>query len=119
MGELVGEIRRLNGLGTSLYRAVAGRAGMNATDLQVVDLLGTVGPMTAGQLAELTGLTTGATAQMLGRLEKDGIVRRERDPDDGRRVLVWLAPDWDKTGQIGPAFDGAGNVLETLAARYN
>ena len=77
------------------------------------------GSATAGQLAEMTGLTTGATAQMLGRLEKDGLVRRERDPDDGRRVLVRLAPDWDKTGQLGPALDGAGSALEGLAARYD
>jgi DNA-binding HxlR family transcriptional regulator len=119
MGELVEEIRRLNGLGASLYRAVAGRAGMNATDLQVVDLLGTVGPMTAGRIAELTGLTTGATAQMLGRLEREGLVRRERDPEDGRRVLVRLAGGGDAMEKIGPAFDSAGRAWEELASGYD
>jgi predicted transcriptional regulator len=119
LGELVREVRRFGGLGATYFRALAGRVGLNATDLQVVDILAGTGPATAGQLAELTGLTTGATAQMLGRLEKDGVVRRERDPDDGRRVLVRLAPDWDKTGQIGPALDGTGSALEGLAARYD
>jgi DNA-binding MarR family transcriptional regulator len=119
MGELAREIRRLNGLGASLFRAVAGRAGMNATDLQVVDLLGTAGPMTAGRIAELTGLTTGATAQMLGRLERDGIVRRERDPDDGRRVLVRLAGGEDAMEKIRPPFDSAGRAWEEMASGYD
>ncbi len=119
LGELVREVRRFGGLGATYFRALAGQVGLNATDVQVVDILASTGSATAGQLAEMTGLTTGATAQMLGRLEKDGVVRRERDPDDGRRVLVSLAPDWDKTSQIGPALDGAGSALEVLAARYD
>jgi predicted transcriptional regulator len=119
LGELVREVRRFGGLGATYFRALASQVGLNATDLQVVDILASTGPATAGQLAELTGLTSGATAQMLGRLEKDGVVRRERDPDDGRRVLVSLAVDWDKTSQIGPALGGAGSALEDLAARYD
>ena len=119
LGELAREVRRFSGHGATFFRAVASRVRLNATDLQVIDILASTGATTAGRLAELTGLTTGATAQMLGRLEKDGIVRRERDPDDGRRVLVSLAPDWDKTGRVGPALDGAGSTLERLAARYD
>jgi DNA-binding MarR family transcriptional regulator len=115
--ELIREVRRLNGLGASLFRAAAGRAGMNATDLQVVDLLRNIGPMTAGRIAELTGLTTGATAQMLGRLERDGILRRERDPEDGRRVLVRLAGD--AMEKIRPTFDSAGRAWEELASGYD
>ena len=119
LGELVREVRRFGGLGATYFRALASQVGLNATDLQVIDILANIGSATAGQVAELTGLTTGATAQLLGRLEKDGVVRRERDPDDGRRVLVSLAPDWDKTGQVGPALDGAGSALAGLAGRYD
>jgi DNA-binding MarR family transcriptional regulator len=119
LGELVGEVRRLKGLGASLFRAVAGRAGMNATDVQVVDILATTGPTTAGRIAELTGLTTGATAQMLGRLERDGILRRERDPEDGRRVLVRLAPGGDRAEEIGASFDSAGRAWEEMASGYD
>jgi DNA-binding MarR family transcriptional regulator len=119
LSELVGEVRRLNGLGASLLRAVAGRVGINATDVQVVDILATAGPTTAGRIAELTGLTTGATAQMLGRLERDGILRRERDPDDGRRVLVRLAPGGDRAGKIDASFDFVGRAWEEMASRYD
>ena len=44
--------------------------------------------MSAGDLAASTGLSTGAVTAMLDRLEKTGYVRRVRDPDDRRRVLV-------------------------------
>ncbi|HXT37151.1 MAG TPA: MarR family transcriptional regulator [Chloroflexota bacterium] len=91
-GELARELRQFQGLSASFYRAAAARAGMTVTDLQVLDLLESAGPSTAGQLADLTGLTTGAITGMLNRLEDAGQVRRERDPSDGRRVIVRLAP---------------------------
>lgn len=119
VGEIVGEVRRLHGLGASYFRAVAGRVGINATDLQVVDILGSGGPTTAGRIAELTGLTTGATAQMLGRLERDGIVRRERDPEDGRRVLVRLEAGGGVMEKIGPPFDSVDRAWEEMASGYD
>ena len=61
------------GLGASFFRAAAARIGMTVTDLQVMDLLESAGPMTAGQLADLTGLTTGAITGMLNRLEESGL----------------------------------------------
>src|SRR6476660_473233 len=60
LGELARELRQFNGLGASFFRAAAARIGMTVTDMQVIDILQTGGPMTAGQLADLTGLTTGA-----------------------------------------------------------
>ena len=91
--ELADELRRFNGLGTSLFRAAAARLEMPATDLQAVDLLASNGPATPGQLAELIGLTTGAVTGMLKRLEDAGLVRRDADPRDARRVIVNLEPD--------------------------
>src|SRR5262245_28053331 len=92
IADFLREIRQFNGLGAFFFRAAAGRLGMNVTDLQVIDILEIMGPSTAGQLAELTGLTTGAITGMIDRLETNGLVRRESDPNDGRRVLVRLSP---------------------------
>ena len=44
--------------------------------------------VTAGDLARLTGLTTGAVTGIIDRLERAGFARRERDPEDRRRVYV-------------------------------
>jgi len=48
--------------------------------------------MTAGALAEVAGLSSGAVTFLLDRLERGGFVRRVRDAEDRRRVLVELVP---------------------------
>jgi DNA-binding MarR family transcriptional regulator len=117
--DLVREVRQFNGLGASFFRTAAGRISMNATDAQVIDTLDVTGPTTAGQLAELTGLTTGAITQMLDRLESDGIVRRERDPEDGRRVIVRLTPSADTMGKIGPIFASVEERWRHITSDYD
>ncbi len=92
---------------------------MTVTDLQVMDILGSTGPMSAGQLADLTGLTTGAITGMLDRLEKAGLVRRERDPSDGRRIIVRLAPGQDTVPAISSIFDSMGKAWNDLASPYD
>jgi DNA-binding MarR family transcriptional regulator len=85
--ELAREFRQFHGLSASFFRVAAARTGKTVTDMQVLDI---TGPTTAGKLADLTGLTTGATTGMLNRLEEAGLVRREHDPKDGRRTSVSL-----------------------------
>jgi len=113
------EIRQFNSLGAFFFRAAAAQLGMNATDLQVIDILEITGPATAGQLAELTGLTTGAITGMIDRLEKSGLVRRESDPNDGRRVLVRLSPSQTALKEIGPLFDSVGHKWDEIASNYD
>jgi DNA-binding MarR family transcriptional regulator len=113
------ELRELNGLGASLFRAAAGRTGMTVTDIQVIDILDSSGPTTAGQLAELTGLTTGAITGMLNRLEEAGLVRRERDPEDGRRVIVQLETGKDQMQEVSSIFASLGKAWDELASRYD
>ncbi|HEX9056838.1 MAG TPA: MarR family transcriptional regulator [Ktedonobacterales bacterium] len=117
--ELARELRRFNGLSASYFRAVAARSGMTATDMQVIESLASTGPTTAGQLADLTGLTTGAITGLLNRLEEAGVVRRERDPADGRRVIVQLIPDRENVEAGGPGFDSMDTAWDDLAARYD
>ncbi len=66
--------------------------GLNPTDVRCVDLLDQYGTMTAGALAGVAGLSTGAVTFLIDRLERAGFVRRVRDLDDRRRVLVELVP---------------------------
>ena len=62
--------------------------GLNPTDLGSLCLLLLHGPATAGRLADLTGLTTGAVTGVIDRLEAGGFVRRQIDPADRRKVIV-------------------------------
>src|SRR5260370_2298096 len=119
LGELAREFRQFTGLGASFFRAAAARIGMTVTDMQVIDILDMTGPSTAGQLADLTGLTTGAITGMRNRLEEAELVRRERDPNDGRRVIVRLARGKDERHEIGPVFDSLGKAWDEMAAHYD
>src|SRR5215469_8241288 len=119
LGELARELRQFTGLGSSFFRAAAAKVGMTVTDLQVIDFLDSAGPMTAGQLADLTGLTTGAITGMINRLEEAGLVRRERDPADGRRVIVRLTPEKDKIHEINALFASLEQAWEELGSHYD
>jgi len=67
---------------------IAERMGVNRTDHRVLEILNRRGPMTAGDLARAAHLTTGAVTAVVDRLEGVGFVRRVRDTDDRRRVLI-------------------------------
>ncbi|CAA9257872.1 MAG: hypothetical protein AVDCRST_MAG93-2053, partial [uncultured Chloroflexia bacterium] len=68
--------------------ALADQLGLNTTDLLCLSFLNETAPLTAGQLAEATGLTTGSVTIMIDRLEKAGYAQRAKDPTDRRRVIV-------------------------------
>jgi DNA-binding MarR family transcriptional regulator len=117
--KLVSELRQSYGLGVSFFRAAAARIEMTDTDMHVIDLLESTGEATAGQLAQLMGLTTGTFTAILKRLEKAGLVRRERDPNDGRRVIVRLATGSDSKQEPNPLFASLGKAWEEMAAHYD
>ena len=71
---------------------LAKKLKLSRTDMRCLDLIGRLGPMTAGHLAEESGLTTGAVTFILDRLEEAGMVTRRRDTEDRRRVWVEIVP---------------------------
>jgi DNA-binding MarR family transcriptional regulator len=72
---------------------LAKKLKLSRTDMRCLDLIGRLGPLTAGRLAEETGLTTGAVTFILDRLEEAGMVTRRRDTEDRRRVWVEIVPE--------------------------
>src|SRR5579863_9203972 len=82
------EFRQLTTVTILFHQAVADHLGMLVTDHKCADILLRAGPITAGELAERTGLTTGAITGVIDRLEKAGFARRAKDPNDRRRVII-------------------------------
>jgi DNA-binding MarR family transcriptional regulator len=68
------------------------KLGINRTDLRCLNIVENEGPIPAGRLAELSGLTTAAVTSVLDRLERAGYARRVRGGDDRRQVLVEITP---------------------------
>jgi DNA-binding MarR family transcriptional regulator len=84
------EVRRSQNRTDEYDEAVAHAVGVNRTDMRCLDILAQEGGATAGRLATLMGLTTGAITTVVDRLEAAGFARRERDETDRRRVRVAL-----------------------------
>jgi DNA-binding MarR family transcriptional regulator len=91
-------------------QAVAAQLGIAPTDLECLALLEDQGPASAGQLAEVLNLTTGAITGVVDRLVAAGFVVRESDPADRRRVIVQLVTE--RTGQVEAAYRP---LLDSLA----
>ncbi|MFJ1810993.1 MULTISPECIES: MarR family winged helix-turn-helix transcriptional regulator [unclassified Streptomyces] len=72
------------------HSAIAAKQGLNATEEKTLDFLQRQGPLTAKDLAELTGLAPASVTGLVDRLEAKGFVRRVKHPTDRRRVLVEL-----------------------------
>ena len=91
--QFAASLRRAGSLMQLMGQAAADRIGINATDLNCLNLLSFSGQMTAGQLARATGLSTASITGVIDRLEEAGFVRRERDAADRRRVVVRLVTE--------------------------
>lgn len=117
--EFAREIRQFTGINASFFRVAATRIEIAVTDMQVLDILDLIGPAAAGQLADLTGLTTGAITRILDRLEEAGLVRRERDPNDGRRVIVRFERGKDETSKVRSILDSVEKTWDEVASRYD
>ncbi|MFF4322152.1 MarR family winged helix-turn-helix transcriptional regulator [Streptomyces sp. NPDC001568] len=99
-------------------QAMADHVGLHPTDLQCVGLLDLEpGPVSTGDVARLTGLTSGSATRLVDRLVKAGIVERRADPHDRRRSLVVLSPA--ARDRIHQAWDTPGRAFGAVLDRYS
>lgn len=114
--EIVESTRRLIASAILYSHQVAERLGLGASDAQFMTLLEVHGPLTPGRLAELSGLRTGTVSGVLDRLEAAGFVRRDRAPDDRRKVIV-SRDDEQIRERVEPHYAGqAGGMVNLLDA---
>jgi DNA-binding MarR family transcriptional regulator len=97
------------------HEAIAGQLGLTVSDHKIFDLVCESGSLTAGQLAEVTNLTSGAVTGLIDRLENAGVVQRERDPRDRRRVIIQPNREVPALTSISDSFSLA---LTELCSRY-
>jgi len=102
-----------------LHQAIAQSVGLNATDTKCIDLIlrGPGRSVTAGWLAGMTGLTTGAVTHILDRLEKRGFIERVRDTGDRRKVFVRVRPE--SIEPLVPKFEAIGKAYLSMVERYS
>ena len=100
------------------HHLIGERLGLNPTDHKCLDvIIRAKMPMTASQLAEETGLSTGAITGVVDRLEKAGYVKRKRDTNDRR--LIFIKPLLDKAMiKLGPIFEPIRKASMNLYSKY-
>jgi DNA-binding MarR family transcriptional regulator len=113
---LVAEMRRFIANAILTNQQIADQIGLNMTDQQALNLVDLAGSITPGELARRTGLTSGGVTVVLDRLEAAGYVKRERNPQDRRSVLV--RPVAAKLRKVQQKYRVINEQLDRMFADY-
>jgi DNA-binding MarR family transcriptional regulator len=98
------------------HRAVGQLLGVNVTDVKCLDIMTLKGSASPSELAEYTGLSTGATTAMLDRLENAGLIRRRPHPTDRRGIIVVLSKAAMR--KLPAIFASLAKAMEALVSSY-
>lgn len=119
--DLATKIRKLNQAyaytSLQMHEAIGRKAGFSGTDHKYLGFLIQQGAMTAGELAKLSGLTTGAVTGLIDRFEKKKLVKRQYAEDDRRKVII--VPDIPKImALMAPLYKEYRSKSEKLVASF-
>jgi DNA-binding MarR family transcriptional regulator len=109
------------------YDAHLGPAGLRLTQFLTLAALNEVGSTPVNALAERLDIERTAMGKMVGFLERDGLVRIQPSPTDGRsrmielteagrRLLDEAAPLWNEAQRQFAQLNGADNVAALRGA---
>jgi DNA-binding MarR family transcriptional regulator len=103
---------------TVMYRgAMSARLGLGHTEEKALDLLQRFGPLTAGEIAQRAGLAPATVSGLVDRLEGKWLVRRVRDVNDRRRVIIEI--NHERLAGFAELFEPLVAALERVYERYS
>jgi DNA-binding MarR family transcriptional regulator len=117
VNDLMTAVRVLTRSSLLFQNAIAEKMKLNVSDAECIDFLMEMGPSTAGDLAKITRLTTGAITNVIDRLEKAGYVKREKDPKDRRKVIVAIVAEKHKKAK--KYYESMTGDIFNLFSKYN
>jgi homoprotocatechuate degradation regulator HpaR len=74
----------------SRFRPLLAMHGLTEQQWRILRVLREQNGLEARQLASRTLLLQPSATGIVDRMERDGLVERRRDPDDRRKVTIWL-----------------------------
>lgn len=74
--------------------------------------------ITVTQIAEATLRTKSAVSQMVTKLEKKGLLRREKDPANGKQQLLYVTPKGLQLSRCHRAYDEQNVPMADLTALF-
>jgi len=100
-----------------MHEAIARNAGLSGADHKYLGLILQHKTLTAGDIAKLTGLTTGAVTGLIDRLEKKQLLERQFTPNDRRKFLI--IPNMENSMKLlQPIFSELQEKTMTLLATF-
>ena len=93
---ILGSLRRIIRAVDLYSRYLALRYSLTGPQLICVRQLLKHGPMAPGELAKRVSLSPATVTGIIDRLEKRGIISRERSSEDKRKVVIALTPSGDQ-----------------------
>ena len=73
---------------------------LSRKDMVILQIVGKEGGKIMGEIAEVVGVTLGTLTGAAKKLEKKGYVERRRQPEDQRKVALYLTPKGEKARRL-------------------
>ena len=100
----------------ALFRPMLRGYGLTEQQWRVVRVLAAAGPLDASGLAEATFLLPPSLTRILQALEEKGLIHRETDPNDQRRVFISLSAAGE--GVFASISPDSERLYRTIEARF-
>ncbi|MEO0496033.1 MAG: MarR family transcriptional regulator [Pseudomonadota bacterium] len=114
--DLIQVCRQLYDAIDRLDTQAASLVNVSRNDLRCLNLLAEA-PSKPSRIAKELGLTSGSVTSLLDRLERANLIRRDRDPEDRRGVVVH--PTEHLFATVGPLYRSTVDRLKEQAAQYS
>jgi DNA-binding MarR family transcriptional regulator len=100
-----------------LNHRVGAHLDLRDVDLDCLDLINRLGPLSPSALARRAGLHPATMTGILDRLERAGWIARDRDPSDRRAVL--LRARRERNAELLGLYSGMNTSMDQICAGYS
>ncbi len=117
-GAVKDAFRDLNIQLSLLNRRFGSRVELRDVDWSCLDFINRHGPLSPTELARRAGLHPTTLTGILDRLQNNGWIVRERDPESADRRAVTIRAVRERNAQLFGVFSGMNNRMDELCGRY-
>ena len=119
--DVMGALTRLEQASTALRNRLRDRTGVSGTDLSVLQYVWRAKSgersVRVKDLTSHLGLTSPAVTGIIDRLERQGILQRVPNPEDGRSRFIELTPGQEQV--FAAALDSTNEQLHELLSSFS
>ncbi len=97
--EVMKRIKRIHSAFQTVIQEELKETKLTAPQGMMVGIISKHGPQRITELSDKMGLSNSTVSAIVNRLERDGVVRRQKSPEDGRVVLVAIDETFKKNSK--------------------